>query len=140
VGLGSYFMQPASEPKLTNPEEDQEAITCLRVGKAAGPNGIPNRALKHLPQRAVSVLVLIFNVILLTHNFPTACKHARVISILKLWKDPPLPSSYRPISLLDKICKFFEKILLASILHEINVRGLMWDEQFGFRPKDSTSL
>jgi hypothetical protein len=34
----------------------------------------------------------------------------------------------------------FEKILLARILHEVNVRGLIWDEQFGFRPKHSTSL
>ena len=98
VELGSYFMAPVSEPKLTNPEEVQEAIRGLKVSKAPGPNGIPNRALKHLPQRAVSLLVLIFNAILLTHHFPTAWKHARVISILKRGKDPTLPSSYRPIS------------------------------------------
>ena len=46
-------MSPASESKLTNPEKVQEAIRGLNVGKAPGPNGIPNRALKHLPQRAV---------------------------------------------------------------------------------------
>ena len=50
VALKSYFMTPASEPKLTNPEEVQEAIKGLKVSKAPGPNGIPNRALKHLPQ------------------------------------------------------------------------------------------
>jgi hypothetical protein len=122
VGLRSYFMTPASEPKLTNREEVQEAVRGLKVGKARGPNDIPNRALKHLPQRALSRLVLIFNAILLTHNFPTAWKHARVISILKPGKDPALPSSYRPISLLDTIDKLFEKILLARILHEVNVR------------------
>ena len=83
VELGSYFMAPVSEPKLTNPEEVQEAIRGLKVSKAPGPNGIPNRALKHLPQRAVSLLVLIFKAILFTHHFPTAWKHARVISILK---------------------------------------------------------
>jgi hypothetical protein len=44
VGLMSYFMAPASEPKLTNPEEVQEASRGIRVGKAPGPNGIPNRA------------------------------------------------------------------------------------------------
>ena len=70
AGLGSYFMSPASEPNLTNPEEVQEAIRGLRVSKASGPNDIPNRAFKHLPQRAVSLLVLIFNAILLTHHFP----------------------------------------------------------------------
>jgi hypothetical protein len=96
--------------------------------------------LKQLPQRAVSPLVLIFNAILLTHHLPTEWKHARVISILKPGKDPALPSFYRPITLLATTGKLFEKFLLARILHEVNVRGLIRDEQFGFRPKHSTSL
>ena len=78
LGLRPNFMAPASELMLTNPEEVQEAIRGLKVNKAPGPNGIPNRALKHLPQRAV-------------------------ISILKPGKDPARPSSYRLISLLDTI-------------------------------------
>ena len=49
VELWSHFMAPVSEPKLTNPEEVQKAIRGLKVSKAPGPNGIPNRALKHLP-------------------------------------------------------------------------------------------
>jgi hypothetical protein len=125
LALRYYLMTPASEPKLTNPEEFQEAIRVLEVSKAPDPNGIPNRALKHLPQRAVTLLVLIFNAILVTHHFPTAWKHARVISILKPGKNPALPSSYRPISLLDTIGKLFEKILLSRILYEVNVRGLV---------------
>ena len=63
-----------------------------------------------------------------------------MISILKPGKDLALPSSYRPISFLDTISKSFEKILLARILLEVSVRGLMRDEQFGFRPRQSTSL
>ena len=34
----------------------------------------------------------------------------------------------------------FEKILLTIILHEVGERGLLRDEQFGFRPRHSTSL
>jgi hypothetical protein len=67
-------------------------------------------------------------------------KHAGVISIPKPGKDPALPSSYRPISLLDTIGKIFEKILLSRILHEVGERGLLRDEQFVFRPRHSTSL
>ena len=63
-----------------------------------------------------------------------------MICILKPGKGPALPSSYRPINLLDTIGKLFEKILLARILHVVNERGLMRDEQFGFRPRHSTSL
>ena len=101
---------------------------------------VPNRAMKHLPQRAVSFLAQIFSAVLRTHHFPQVWKHARVISILKPRKDPALPSSYQPISLLDMIGKLFEKILLARILHVVRERGLMRDEQFGFRPRHSTSL
>ena len=50
VALSSYLMTPASEPNLTKPEEFQEAIRDLKFGKVPGPNGISNRALKHLPQ------------------------------------------------------------------------------------------
>ena len=81
VALKSYLMTPASEPKLTNPEEAHEIIKGVKISKVSGLNGIPNRALKHVQQRAISFLVLIFNAILLTHHFPTTWKHARVISI-----------------------------------------------------------
>jgi len=107
VALKSYFLAPASEPKLTNPDEVHEAIRVLKVSKALGPNGIPNRALNHLPQRAVSFLAQIFDAVLLTRHFPSIWKHARVISILKPGKDPALPSFYRPISLLDTLVNYF---------------------------------
>jgi hypothetical protein len=140
VVLESYFQTPASEPHLTNPDEVQAALKGLKLGKAPGPNGVPNRALKHLLVRAVLLLVHIFNAVLHTHHFPTGWKHARVISILKPGKDPAEPTSYRPISLLHTIGKVFEKILLTRILHEVGERSLLRDEQFGFRPKHSTSL
>jgi hypothetical protein len=139
VALRSYFLTPASEPKLTNPDEVHEANRGLKVAKAPGTNGIPNRAPKHLPELAVSLLVLIFNAVIRTHHFPSAWKQAQVISIFTPGKDPAPPSSYRPISLLDAIGKLFEKILLTMILYELGQRGLMQDEQFGFRPTHSTS-
>jgi len=110
-------MTPASEPKLINPEVVQEATRCLKGRKALSPNSSPKRALERLPQRAVSFLVLILSSILLTRHFPTAWNYAQVVSVLKPGKDPALPKSYRPISLLDAIGKLFLKILLARILH-----------------------
>ena len=140
VALKSYFRTSASKPNLTNPYEVHENIRRLKLGKTPGPNGIPNTALKHLAQRALSLLVRIFNAIFLTHHFPFFLKYAGVTSILKPAKDPALPSSYRPISLWDAIGKLFEKILLARILHKVSERGLMRDDQFGFRPRHSMSL
>jgi hypothetical protein len=107
VTLRTYFMTPVSELNLTKPDEVQEAIRDFKLNKAPGPNEIPKRALKYLPQQWVFFLVLIFNAILLTHHFPTAWMHVRVISILKTEKDPARLSSFRTISLLDKIGKLF---------------------------------
>jgi hypothetical protein len=63
-----------------------------------------------------------------------------VLPILKPRKDPTQPSSYWPISLLDTLGKLFEKILLTTVVREVNERGLLRDEQFGFRSKDSKTL
>ena len=70
VALRSYFLSPTSEPRLAKPDEVHETIRGLKVSKAPGPNGITNRALKHLPKRAVSLLARIFNAILRAHHFP----------------------------------------------------------------------
>jgi hypothetical protein len=96
--------------------------------------------LKRLPQQVESLLVQIFNVVLNNHHVPTMRKHDQVISILKPGKDPALPPSYRPISLLDTIGKLLEKILLARILSEVSKHGLMQNKQFGLiRPQHTLS-
>jgi hypothetical protein len=41
---------------------------------------------------------------------------------------------------LTLLANSFEKILLTRVLREVNKRGLLRDEQFGFRPKHSTTL
>ena len=138
--MQSFALSPTSEPQLTTLAEVSKAVRELKVGKAPGPNGVPNTALRHLPDRALTFLTVVFNAVLRLQYYPSVWKHARVISILKPGKDPTLPSSYRPISLLDTVGKLFEKILLARILREVNDRGLIRDEQFGFRPKLSTTL
>ena len=138
--MRAHSFAPASEPKLINPPHVQDAIRGLKFGKTPGPEGIPNRDLRHTPLSAISLLVVLFTEILRTQYFPAAWKHSRLLSILKPGKDQALPLSYRPISLLDTIEKLFEKIQLSKILCEMSRRGLLLDEQFGFRPKNSTAL
>jgi hypothetical protein len=136
----AYEYAPASEPKLTSPSVVQEAIKGLKFGKASGPNGVPNRALRHLPKTAITFITKLFNAVPCRQYFSPAWKLARVIFILKPGKDTTLPSSYRPISLLDAVGKLFEKILLTRVLREISERGLLRDDQFGFRPRHNTAL
>jgi hypothetical protein len=138
--MREHSIAPANEPTLTNPMEVQDAIGALKFGKAPGPDGIPNRRLKHLPQSIISLLVVFFNAIILTQYFPNAWKHARVFTIVKTGNDPSLPSSYRPISVLDTFGKLLEKILLSRILRVVIGRGLLRGEQFGFRPKNIIAI
>jgi hypothetical protein len=63
-----------------------------------------------------------------------------MFSILIPGKDLALSSIYCPISLLDSICKLFEKILRSRNLYKVSGRGLLHNEQFGFRTKHSTAL
>jgi hypothetical protein len=64
--LPAYSYAPANAPHLTNAAEIQEAIRCLKVGKAPGRNGIPNMALQHFPQQAMFILLLLFSAVLRT--------------------------------------------------------------------------
>ena len=47
--METFALAKASESLLTNPTEFSKAIAELKVGKATGPNGVPNRALRNLP-------------------------------------------------------------------------------------------
>jgi hypothetical protein len=62
--MHAYDCAPASEPKLTSPSEVIRAVRGLKVGKAPGPNGIPNRVLRHLPMRAITSPTEVFNAVL----------------------------------------------------------------------------
>ena len=86
-GAEVLLPDPCQRTQVNQPWRGPGSYQGSQGQQGAGPNGIPNRALKHLPQRAVSLLVQIFNAVLLTH-FPSVWKHARVISTLKLGKDP----------------------------------------------------
>jgi hypothetical protein len=63
VVMRAYEYAPASEPTSTTPSEVIKAIKGLNVGKAPGPNGIPNRVLRHLPKRAITFLTKVFNAV-----------------------------------------------------------------------------
>jgi hypothetical protein len=136
----AYEYAFASEPKLTSPSEVEGVTKGLKSVNTQGPNGVPNRALKHLNKRDITVITNLFNALLHRQYFPPAWKHALVISILKPGKDPTLTSSYRPIILLNKVGMLFEKILLTRVLREVNERGLLRNDQFEFRLRHSTAL
>ncbi|GBP59736.1 RNA-directed DNA polymerase from mobile element jockey [Eumeta japonica] len=80
-----------------------------------------------------------FNACIQNCYFPTAWKEAVVIGIPKPGKPRDLPASYRPISLLSVLGKLFEKTLKKRLCEHLIGKGLIINEQFGFRPNHSCS-
>lgn len=123
-----------------SPQEIRNTLKTFPNNKAPGPDGIPYRLLKNLPRKAIVQLMKIINAIFELQHFPPQFKQAIVIFINKPGKNPSLPSSYRPISLLNTLSKVVEKLFLTRFRKYCNERKLIPDEQFGFRPGHDTNL
>ena len=92
---------------------------------APGPNALPNRAMKKLLKKFVKFLSNMINEFLKWEDYPVEWKYVRVIALLNPRKDPALPLSYKPISLLDTIRQLIENILLFILIAQIITLGLL---------------
>ena len=69
-------------------------------------------------------LLQLYNQCLATRKLPKIWKKAHVTALLKPGKDPSLPKSYRPISLLSHTYKLFERLILNRVAPVIDERLL----------------
>lgn len=125
---------------MTSPTEIQHILKTLPTNKAPGPDRIENKILKNLSRKAIAQLHYICNAILKLQYFPTAWKHGHTIPIHKQGKDPNLPLSYRPITLLNTMAKLTERIILTRLLDEIQKLKVTNPSQFGFTAGLNTTL
>jgi hypothetical protein len=136
--LGEDYQVNNDENTYATTDEIKCIIKAMKNNKAPGFDGIQNILLKNLPENAISLLTKIINSCLRISYFPREFKKAKVICIPKPGKDPRLPSSYRPISLLSSIDKIIEKTILARINRYAEDNEVINKEQFGFRAQHST--
>ena len=113
-------------------------ISSFDVGKACGPNSIPNHLLHLLKEDIARPLALLFNLSLSTGTFPDLLKISKTIPIFKKGSRL-LVSNYRPISLLSNLNKILEKIMYSRLYNFITKHNLFYNLQFGFRSKHSTN-
>ena len=70
--------------------------------------------------------------------FPSVLKFAKVVPVFQ--KDSKLDySNYRPMSLLSNIEKILEKLMYERLYTFLNNNNIVYDLQFGFRQRYSTS-
>ncbi|GBP12391.1 Probable RNA-directed DNA polymerase from transposon BS [Eumeta japonica] len=135
--LQKTSLEPKDDLAPVSLSEVQTLVKSLNTRKAPGLDGISNKAIKCFSIPLLSLLVAIFNACIKNCYFPPAWKEAEVIGIHKPGKPRDLPASYRPISLLSGLGKLFEKILKTRLSDHLLGKGLIIDEQFGFRPAHS---
>ncbi|GFT78235.1 probable RNA-directed DNA polymerase from transposon X-element [Trichonephila clavipes] len=125
-------------PPLTSPIKVRGIIKRLQNRKAAGPDHIPNIALKYLTLNAITHLTKIYNQCLIKNHFPTQWKQANVVMLPKPNQDHKFSQNYRPISLLSTTAKVFERIILKRIQTHSKAIDCIPPEQCGFREGHST--
>ncbi|KAI5736990.1 hypothetical protein M8J76_009146 [Diaphorina citri] len=94
--------------------------------------------LNHLPNPALEFLLKIYNLIWTNHIYPNEWSKTIVIPIQKKDKDPHSTSSYRPICLINCICKIFEKMVNFRLTFILEKYKLLSPFQSGCRWNKST--
>lgn len=128
-----------SQLKLVKPKDIKKILQKIKSRKAVGCDGISNKILKRLPNKALVLLTVVFNSSLKFGYFPDIWKKAKIIAIPKPGKDLTNPESYRPINLLSCVGKIFEKIIEERLRAHTDSKRVIPDYQFGFRPSLSTT-
>lgn len=108
-------------------------ISCLKNGKASGIDLIDNRPLKHLPDLALRLMVIIFNSCLAMSYFPKRWKQSFMTCICKPGKPKDKVSSYRMISMLPTPGKLLERFILFYVNDHLDENDLIIPQQYGFR-------
>lgn len=124
--------------EFTTEEVDAVVDRAKRKNKAPGTDGITSRILAAVHKANPHTLVELFNNCLKCGTFPSEWKSSRVILLRKGDKPEGIPSSYRPLCLLNDVGKLLESLLTHRLEEFISSNGGLSPNQFGFRKGMST--
>ena len=108
-----------------------KALKHVKTGKACGLDGISPEMILHFGPKTREWLRALYNNCAETKNLPKIWRKARVVALLKPGKDPKLPGSYRPISLLCTLLKVYERLILTTM--NDTIEDQLISDQAGFR-------
>ncbi len=117
--------------------EVRKAIGKLRNTPAVGEDGVPTSVVKDLAEVLAAPMAHLADRSFSSNRVPSAFKIANVVPIPKTGKDPSLPSSYRPVALLNTLSKVLESIVMTQLSPFLVQR--LPAAQWGFRPGRSTA-
>ena len=140
--FSTYLSNPVQSSMYFTPITEEEVIkviTNLDTKKSAGHDGISILIIKKLADELSIPLTCIFNMSLRSSIVPDQLKIARVVPIHK--KDSKnIFTNYRPISVLPGFSKILERLVFNRCISFLNKYNILFENQFGFRPKHSTDM
>ena len=125
----SMFFTPCSI------DEIRTIIKSFDNGKASD---ISIRIIKKSAPIILPYLTLFYNKFIDIGIFPDILKVGQITPIFKKG-NPQLMQNYRPVSTLPCFSKIFEKIIYSRLYNFLNSKGIIYDNQYGFRSHHSTS-
>ena len=125
----SMFFMDCGESEIS------EIINDLEIGKSSD---LPIKVIKQASNFLVPNLTKFFNSFIQKGVFPDNLKVGRVTPIFKKG-DAQLFGNYRPVCTLPIFGKIFEKIIYNRLHNFFSSKGIIYENQFGFRKNHSTS-
>ncbi|KAF5669113.1 ADP-ribosylation factor 8 [Fusarium denticulatum] len=112
----------------------------LKIGKAAGPDGIANEVLRMLVDVLPPYLERLFNACLNLRYHPQLFKHSITVMIPKGGGKPHhLPGSWRPLVLLPCVGKILERVVTNRLQELVIHCNLLPRTQYGMTGKSTTT-
>ena len=121
---------------LTRPIETQElkfSLSKLKNSKAPGITKIKAIQLKNLSENIIMALKDIYDSMVASQYCPSILLKIRMVLHNKPNSDASDPLNYRPISLIETVCKVFERIINNRLIMYCGHHNLFNEYQFGFR-------
>ena len=128
----SIFLEKVDADEVGN------LIKSFDTSKGTGPFSIPPKIMNLICESIANPISKIANLSFLTGVHPENLKVAKVVPIYKSGSKM-LTSNYRPISLLSNLNKILEKLMFVRVLSFLDKENVIYKQQFGFRPKHSTT-
>ena len=121
----------------TNPQEISDLINSLDDTKSCGPWPAPTKMLK-LVSKEISIPFSNICNTSFEGVFPDKNKIAKIIPSHKKGSTTDV-NNYRPISLLSTFSKIMEKLMATRLTSYLDLHGIIYPKQFGFRAGYSTT-
>ena len=140
--FSTYLSKSTDNTMFFNPITENEVLEVIKnldAKKSTGHDGFSILIIKKLAAELSVPLTVIFNMSIKDGTVPDELKIARVVPIHKKESKNNF-TNYRPISILPGFSKILERLVFNRCISFLNKHDILFENQFGFRPKHSTNM